>query len=140
MLHWSIVINKCRGKKQLWNLFNIVLYYGTCHISFQIKFKSSILNEIYLAKHDYMNSWIYTLINVLVIYISIKSSHVHMYFAQYKTMILGTTELDVRNMSADLCTRNILDQKLSIFQPKGKGLEHASNVKFARYWLISSLR
>ena len=33
-------------------------------------------------------------------------------------MILRTTEPDVENMSADLRTRNILDQKLSILDDK----------------------
>ena len=46
-------------------------------------------------------------------------------------MMHGTTELDVGNMSADLCTRNILDQKSSNSNLKGMfyGPEHASNVK-----------
>ena len=35
-------------------------------------------------------------------------------------MILPTTEMDVGNMPADLCIRNILDQKISIFDPNGK--------------------
>ena len=63
-------------------------------------------------------------------------------------MILGTTELDVENtVSSDLRTRNILSQKSSIFQRKGKVIrprtsEHASNVKFKQlrtilaHWLI----
>ena len=33
-------------------------------------------------------------------------------------MILRSTELDVGNICADLCTRNILDQKSSIFEPR----------------------
>ena len=35
-------------------------------------------------------------------------------------MIIRTTELDVGNMSEDLGTRNILDQKLSKIEPNGK--------------------
>ena len=46
----------------------------------------------------------------------------------------GITELNVGNMSADLYARNILDQKSSTFEPKGKVMmwrrEHVSNVKF----------
>ena len=38
----------------------------------------------------------------------------------HKAMILGTTELDVGNMSSDLCIRNKLGQKSSLLEPKGK--------------------
>ena len=60
----------------------------------------------------------------------------------HKAMILRTTELDVRNMSANLCTRNILDQKLSIFEPYGKVvwprtyIERKILAKNAQYLLI----
>ena len=60
---------------------------------------------------------------------SIKSSHVQMHNTSifkrakkhsHKAMIPGTTELDMGDMSADLCIGNILDQKVYIFEPEGK--------------------
>ena len=43
-----------------------------------------------------------------------------MIMRQNEAMILGTTELDGGSMSSDLCIRNKLSQKSSMFEPKGK--------------------